>query len=671
MPSIHVRSPPLTRVVLCVVLCCASECDAANFLRSGRITETDAIASIDFELAEGPTSGPASVTDSVDAHESRLVTLQNALRPTYVSLPKDADGKLGHVAVRYLLHRLFVQRHGWYIKGLEPGSDFHHSTASGTSTAEEWVPTFLQERMEAILGPNRGAGLRDVAAFAAAIEDLVRKEAEGRLRTAYDMHGLSLTATLNNTKAKDVIGSLFVAYLVSGDFAADAEEEAHTKKEFFQSTYTGWGEAETWLNSVLAEENFDRQKSFDFAAMARLSSAIGEKYHRFNDLECRSLKSTMLEMEGAKPGRVRLSQFYKKALYSHWQFDEKADYLRALGALDESESSQAQVILPNYLMARTNCLEASNLYALCCQNECEALMGSLEQSLQASEASPSRIAGLVAELASDTVKASPTERRLLSSAVLSRLEEIAVANGGQVPIHGRLFAQWMHHAYPRECPYPHVAGAAAPVTADEWIAQSGHDSAHASKEEMLEQVESDTCSVDGAQTPGSPCNEDETSELPWSDSEELLNAARPILAIQTPPLPSDDASEDGPTVWDAPDEEPPHPAVQLPAARAVAALATIALLAVLALDAKAAGIARSRRGLLDGDATGAGLIAELALKVGPMRTASRQDVHLALLATAAYALNLLDGVVFLFAAAAVCACRAAAGAFASKDKFYS
>ena len=36
------------------------------------------------------------------------------------------------------------------------------------------------------------------------------------------------------------------------------------------------------------------------------------------------------------------------------------------------------------------------------------------------------------------------------------MEQVASHHGGKVPLHGRLFAQWLHHAFPRECPYPHV-----------------------------------------------------------------------------------------------------------------------------------------------------------------------------------------------------------------------
>lgn len=49
-------------------------------------------------------------------------------------------------------------------------------------------------------------------------------------------------------------------------------------------------------------------------------------------------------------------------------------------------------------------------------------------------------------MASDTV-AAPRE---LSEGLRVRLQEVAALHGGKVPIHGRLFAQWMHHAFPRE-----------------------------------------------------------------------------------------------------------------------------------------------------------------------------------------------------------------------------
>merc|ERR1719383_516752 len=72
----------------------------------------------------------------------------------------------------------------------------------------------------------------------------------------------------------------------------------------------------------------------------------------------------------------------------------------------------------------------------------------------------------LAGLQSASVAGNPT----LSKAILDKLQELADHHGGKVPIHGRLFAQWLHIVFPRECPYPHVSGTIQPKTSKEWKA---------------------------------------------------------------------------------------------------------------------------------------------------------------------------------------------------------
>merc|ERR1740121_2035172 len=191
-------------------------------------------------------------------------------------------------------------------------------------------------------------------------------------------------------------------------------------------------------------------------------------------------------------------------------------YLSSLGVLDETDAAHPSVIITNYVLSRPNCLDSSHLFAICCRNECEDLMGSLESEIGGAVAEPSRVAGLVAALPSATVGAN----RELPADLLDRLHEIARLHGGQVPLHGRLFAQWMHHAYPLECPYPHELGVVNPLTRGEWMKESGQESEKASKEEMAEHIASDTCAFNPEG--GAADCEGETSEIAWSDKEELL-----------------------------------------------------------------------------------------------------------------------------------------------------
>jgi len=247
------------------------------------------------------------------------------------------------------------------------------------------------------------------------------------------------------------------------------------------------------------------------------------------------MKSELLSVESKKPGRVRLTDFYKKSLYGSWEFNEKIEYLRSLGALDESDPTTPLVIVPNYVASRPQCLVSSNFYALCCRNECEDLLGSLERGIKSSHTAPSEIIKLVEALPSSTI----TAPRTLSQSLLSRLQDVATLNGGQVPLHGRLFAQWLHHAFPRECPFPHVGGTTNPQTADEWIKSTGHEDSKASEEEMMAHVERDTCKFSphgiectSKHSTSESEHEEENEDLPWSQVEELLVVrAAPAQAV--------------------------------------------------------------------------------------------------------------------------------------------
>merc|ERR1712232_648482 len=104
---------------------------------------------------------------------------------------------------------------------------------------------------------------------------------------------------------------------------------------------------------------------------------------------------------------------------------------------------------------------SSSEYSVCCRNECEDLMGHLE----APTASPDRILQLVQNFNSADFPA-PLN---ISDLSRTRLQTIAEKHGGSVPLHGRLFAQWLHHAFPQNCPYPHASGATNPLTPDQWM----------------------------------------------------------------------------------------------------------------------------------------------------------------------------------------------------------
>jgi hypothetical protein len=415
-----------------------------------------------------------------------------------------------------------VQRRGWYIKGLEP------TAAAANASNKEWVPSFLQSRLERDIGA-RGIGLGELAALAASLEDIVADETTSRLKEAAALLGLNISERIPKDAAVRTVTIFYTDFLGAIDIRQMSDLTPHEvwqQSADERESYAGWADAEQWLYDMI-EPTISGKEAFSLEEVVRAAVRIEENYHQLNDVECRDLKRTMQDIEGSRAGRVRLPAFYKMGLFSHWQFNEKADYLRAIGSLVESEPGDLapSVVVPNYLSARTNCLEASSLYALCCRNECEDLMGHLERSVGGPLASEQQVIDLVSNLSSDTVMA-PRE---LSPVLLHRLSEVAAGNGGAVPLHGRLFAQWMHHAYPRECPFPHKAGDTSPQTPDEWMHETGQVSFNLTEEEIRAHIESDVCAAlpgDSFAAPRSGCGtfgEAEEGELPWNDHEELLD----------------------------------------------------------------------------------------------------------------------------------------------------
>merc|ERR1719456_1950038 len=95
-----------------------------------------------------------------------------------------------------------------------------------------------------------------------------------------------------------------------------------------------------------------------FADVASVIEEVGEHFGEFQDRECLLLKGELLKLElPAAAGRVRLADFYKPAVHDgSWSFTESPDYLRQLGALDESDATNPRVIVSNYVNGPSNCI---------------------------------------------------------------------------------------------------------------------------------------------------------------------------------------------------------------------------------------------------------------------------------------------------------------------------
>merc|ERR1719454_600554 len=144
--------------------------------------------------------------------EGRLKRIQEHLQVTFKAMPKNKDGKLEHAAVRYTLHGYFVQRHGWYVRGLsDVGESFNATSQEGV--LQDRVEEFVQGVFEQKLGAH-GLNLREVALLAAIFENLVHQETKDRLNSAVVALGLGASAEFNVMEVDDVIDAYMMSYIL-------------------------------------------------------------------------------------------------------------------------------------------------------------------------------------------------------------------------------------------------------------------------------------------------------------------------------------------------------------------------------------------------------------------------------------------------------------------------
>jgi hypothetical protein len=487
--------------------------DASEFLKapkelSERVSEEEIRISLLDEVEGSLGKGAAS---------HRLSQIEATLRPIFAALPKNTHGNLEHSAVSYALQRLFVARHGWVIKGLGTEA-FKNSSAAGI--LKDQVPAYIAGLFEERLA-GKGFALREIAILASTVEHLIHNEAVSRLGAVFNVLKLSVTSPISEEEATEALDTYMMVYILGENPNTMTSATARKLNQAMPEVFLAWKDTQKFVDDIRKKIMKDGVVE-NFASLSKVVETAGEEYGTFQDFECRDMKEKLVKMEYRGTGRVRLSDFYRPALDGAWTFQESSGYLRSLGALDESDPANPSVMMVNYINSPSNCIASSGFYSVCCKNECEGLLGHLEQNIGAPDAKPATIAGLVTNLPSQSV----TAPQKISANLLQRLDDIAATHMGTVPLQSRLFAQWMHHVYPRECPYPHVSGTTDAKLPEEWKEATGEDGT-ATKEEIDAHVSRTVSTIDASAQGDLPVED----LMPWSHEEELI-VVRPVLTQQ-------------------------------------------------------------------------------------------------------------------------------------------
>jgi hypothetical protein len=411
--------------------------------------------------------------------DHKQIAAANAtLTPMFHSLPKNKHGRVEAAAMRYAVHRYFSKNHGWIIKGFESHSDISEVQEGGILSSK--VPGYVEASLEDMFQKG-GFSLSDILAVIIVLERLIFDEVARSVEAAFHLNHLQTESMIDHDSLLTVLEShLIVEMLERHDFDEAGHQEDRAE---IHEYYPNWDSLQDFVRDIVGIETsavlrsgahnpFSQAgaKVFSFDDAVRIAQRISNEYGQWGNQECMELRSFLSEMDRGYTGRVTLGNFYHAAeLDDRWGFRETPDYLRELGALDESSKALGpQVIISNYAYGMTNCLSSTPYYSVCCLNECEGLLQQIEMRLAKPSATPTEILEVMKniKMTSFDVDAVP-----LSSDLHNKLEEIATKGHGKVSLHGRLFAQWLHFVFPNECPYPHARGTVRPHTQGERIAK--------------------------------------------------------------------------------------------------------------------------------------------------------------------------------------------------------
>jgi len=464
------------------------------------------------------------------AAEGRLHDIALSLAPTFRALPKNEHGGLSIASTRHTLHRLFVKRHGWHVKGLAPDGQLFPS-----SKLRLGLDGILPARLVVLLDEqlaSDGFDFHEIVLIAAAVETFIHADFVGNLRAVYNLLGLDVAAVLEETRAIYLLEVFMEAHIAGLNVSDLSREDLEYMHENVDLNYPSWQRVSELISDVRKEFMPD-PGVYAFSDIASILESLSERFGGLVDqVDCHELEHLLLDIEEVNgAGRVKLRDFYKEHVENGtWQFQERIEYLRLLGVLDEYDPSDVRLLIPNYLHMQANCLNVSTLYDLCCIDTCGDLLSHLEKELQAPYATPGNIIRALSEVASAHVPANRTWGR----ALVRKLEEVADHHEGQVPLHGRLFAQWMHFAYPRECMYPHLSGTTVYWTDDKWLEETGLNH-WLTADEMIKYIESVPSST-SMEAPA--CNEEEHEEelcygSMWVPEEELVDPVNGCIVSPT------------------------------------------------------------------------------------------------------------------------------------------
>jgi len=456
------------------------------------------------------------------ASETDVTKIEAILRPTYEAVPKNDLGRLAPRSVRHMIHNYFASQQGFLIRGLEPhGMQLNMTDVHDVDILVKKMPQ-LADVLSKARHSVRGLSFTDVILITATLERLILDESTELLSAAYVLNGHEPVWSISQDALQEVLLSYLIIFEIGSKAnLTDVARHQLMKQKFKRMNMQSWLTLVEFEEDALNTFNFLRHDTinpfvpvvYSFEMASQIVRRMARAYGQWQNAECRQMAAELRGLDLMGSGRVPLDRFYSQPKSANYVFTESTEYLRQIGALDEGSNVKPQVRIANYLTGPSNCIASSSFFSVCCLSECEGLMRELEQKIRAPTASAEQLLGLVGNMSSSSVDAP----RDLSETLVDKLWAIADRHSGKVPLHARLFAQWMHFAFPSECPYPHAVEDASVLRPSHW---SGQRQVSATDEERKHLIS------EFASQPETASGEPLLSQ--WDDEEVLLLEDLPL-----------------------------------------------------------------------------------------------------------------------------------------------
>lgn len=389
--------------------------------------------------------------------KQRLAVLETALQDEFVSRLGSATGHIYLQAARSLLSHYFAREHGWLIKGLESGGDGsgHGEALHEVDVIHETVP-HLAAKLAAVNIVKRGLELKEVAVVALVIERHIIGDSISLLEAAYELNGHETKDSIGEESLHSVLQSYLLLFR-QGMKADRTDVIKHQKMKSRASKHSTWKALEQFEAQATSTFNWNKgvvedvgEAKYSFEDVAHIVELLALRYGQWQDVECQAMKKDLMSLDTSNTGRVSLSAFHAQPMNKvyGYKFTESAEYLRQVGALEEKVGGEPSVLTVNYLNGPSNCIATSRFFSVCCINGCAAISNKIVKALpgpvQKAESIIEATVGLPGKSKDETT-------------LTEELYTIAHDQGGEVALFGASFAQWLNHAFPSECPVPHVS----------------------------------------------------------------------------------------------------------------------------------------------------------------------------------------------------------------------